>query len=1143
MDKLYRSLYSLVLRENRMLVRILSVIALVLSICSLVSPAAAAEDAGAVSPENLAFYENDVKPILATHCWSCHGAKEEIEGELRLTGRNAILQGGESGPAVSLTRPEKSLLLAAINYQDLEMPPKAKLPKEQIAILTRWVKLGVPAPPGEAAPDAHGPKVSLAEQARSWWAYQPLGRSEVPQVKNRDWVSNPIDAFVLAKLEANNLSPNTPASKAALIRRVTFDLTGLPPTPEEVSRFVSDESPQAYEQLVDRLLESKHYGEHWGRHWLDLVRYAESHGYERDSTKPFAWRYRDYVIRSFNQDKPYSQFIREQLAGDELDTVTAESLTATGYYRLGVWDDEPADREQALYDSFDDIVSTTGQVFLGMTVGCARCHNHKADPIPQADYYRLLAFFRNVSYMNRENTRTFMDDSAQADWAVRQAEKDTHEAKLYHQIFALRQQFKQALAKEHPEAPIRSGDESDLVELQYRFYRDTWEQLPEFDDLRPEASGPLPENFITLEPASRREAIGLVYEGKLHVPADGRYTFSIESTDGFRLRIANKVVAERAKRGKHRVSVTTPLKAGLAPLRLDYFHHQGEPNLSLAWSQENQPPRPLSTGAIAGEEQSLAPDSRKAGHVWRYTFTKPADNWATPNFQESDWKEGPGGFGTKGTPGSVVRTNWTTKDIWLRTEFTLADAARALAIDLHHDEDVEIYLNGQPIYEAKKYTVGYHRHPLPDAAKALQTGRNVLAVHCRQTGGGQYIDVGLVATARGPSLNDLLQKHGEELLGAEQFATYQSLQAEFEKSRKVQIKPVDSLSIMAVAEQGRATTHILLRGSAHALGDEVQPGFPRAISADYNFESPAPSPNIPDRKATSGRRRVLADWLVSDENQITPRVMMNRLWQHHFGRGICPTPNDFGRLGEQPTHPELLDYLAVEFRQGAWRLKRMHKLILMSSAYRMSSSDQPEGLAADPANRLFWRFNMRRLTAEEIRDAILSVSGNFNPKMAGPSIYPVIPQEVLAGQSRPGNGWGNSSPEERSRRSVYIFIKRSLVPPELSHFDFPDTDSSCAARFTTTVPTQSLNLLNSQFLHQQAETMAARLRKEAGESLPAQVRRGLSLACSRAPTNKEVAWGVELVEDLKQKENATPEQALKYFCLLALNLNEFMFVD
>ena len=832
----------------------------------------AADDAKPTAKQQAAytFFENEVYPLLNKNCFKCHSAATKIRGKLRLDHRAGVLKGGDTGPAVSLKEPAKSLLLEAINYKSYEMPPTGKLPAKEIAVFTKWVKLGVPWSPKIKAPVAkshekHAPVVNAKN--KQFWSFQPVKRPKPPAVRNRKWVTNDIDRFILARLEKAGLTPASPATKTQLLRRAYYDLTGLPPSPEEVRTFVNDKSPDAFEKVVDRLLKSPHYGEKWGRHWLDLVRYAETNSYERDGAKPHVWRYRDYVIRSFNEDKPYTQFINEQLAGDELDKVTRESIIATGYYRLGIWDDEPADPKLALYDDLDDILLTTSQTFLGLTMNCARCHDHKISPIPQKDYYRFLSFF---SGLNRYG--------------------------------------------------IRGGD------------------------------------------TVRR--------------------FSIRS--------------------------------------------------------------------IATEEQKRNNAKRLAEH----------------QKQLADLE-------------SKIR--------------------KIEAIAAKHFSNVQ------------KEDFRYERN---------RTG--------------------------------ILRKFVPKVISRKQLQTYIDLKKRRRQMRR--FRPSGGDMALCVTEIGPTPRqfHVLIRGNAHVEGAKVQPGFPQILSP--------PQPKIrkpnPGQK-TSNRRRALAEWIASDKNPMTARVMANRIWQYHFGRGIVRSTNNFGFGGEKPTHPALLDWLADEYANpklspltkggpggGAWTMKRMHKLIMLSSAYRMSSQRNAKALAQDPANDLFWRFNMRRLTAEEIRDSILAANGALNrKKMYGPSVYTIIPPAVLAGQSRPGAGWGKSSDEDRNRRSIYIHTKRSLQVPLLYAFDAADPDSPCPVRFSTTQPTQALGMLNSDFIHREATVFANNLKKAAGDSSKKQVETALWRVFQREPTKKEIDRGVNLISSLKTDYKLDDQRALKMFCLVALNLNEFMFLD
>ena len=647
----------------------------------------------ASSPEDLREFEQSVRPILAEHCFRCHGEAGRTRGGLDLTTRAGALKGGDLGPVIDEGFPEASALLEAINYEGLEMPPSGKLDPSDIEILARWVERKAPYGPeaeGAASPEAgsgRDPAV-VTEADRRFWSFRQVERPEVPAIAHESWVNDPIDAFVLRGLEEAGLSPAPPASKVALIRRLSFDLLGLPPSPEQVDAFLADDSPTAYEALVDRLLASPHYGERWGRHWLDLVRFAETNSFERDRAKPFAWRYRDYVIDVLNRDIPYDRFVREQLAGDELDEVTADSIIATGFYRLGSWDDEPTDPLQARFDELDDIVTTTAQAFLGLTINCARCHDHKIDPIPQRDYYRFLALLRNLKPYSYEESHVLTEIAGDAERAAH-----------------------------------------------------------------------------------------------------------------------DRASAERRAR-------EAEIEARLAPLEAALLETVPEP-------------------------------------------------------RRSRLREG---------------------------------------------------------------TFEQRRHVLDGMA--------------------------------------------DRVLSDDQRASYRDLIARWEA-----IPAVPPLPMALSARESRPEapeTFILIRGGAHAPGDKVEPGFPEVLGA--------PEPAIPSRApeaTSSGRRRALADWIASPENPLTSRVIVNRIWHYHFGRGIVRTPSDFGFQGARPTHPDLLDWLASEFVAGGWRLKPLHRRIVTSSTYRMSSRGDAEALAADPENDLLWRFDPRRLEAEELRDAMLTVTGRLNPEMGG----------------------------------------------------------------------------------------------------------------------------------------------------------------
>ncbi len=778
-------------------------------------------------------FNRDVKPILAKKCFACHGPGEQESG-LRLDERESATGESDSGmlAVVPGNVEESELIRRIVSHDEFEkMPPEGEPVKpEEVAILKKWIEEGA--------------------QYQGHWAFEPVSDPEPPATNHKDWVQNPIDQFILARLEENGLEPNAKASKRTLIRRAYYNLTGLPPTKEEIEAFEKDDSPDAWKNLVDKLLASEHYGEKWGRHWLDLVRFAETNSYERDGVKPNAWKYRDYVIRSFNENKPYDQFIIEQLAGDEIENPTPESIIATGYYKLGVWDDEPADPLQHEYDQYDDIISTTSKTFLGVTIGCARCHDHKIDPISQANYYEFLSFFRGMKpYGNR-------------------------------------------------------GD----VSFSQR-----------------EIS---PQEVISAHENHRREREAV--EKRLN-------------------EIVSAAIDQLPREERREVR-----------------------------NQRN-------------------PDRRRE-----------------------------------------------------RMDERIA----------------ELVPN-----EASEYA---------------ELKRQLEAIHDK-----------------------------EKYLPAREFA----------------------LAVNKANKQPPETT-IMMRGNPHVPGDVVEPNFPKFFKV---AKPVVPEPS--EQQETSGRRLVLAKWIASEENLMTARVMVNRLWQFQFGRGLVRSSSNFGQLGTPPTHPLLLDWLTQEFIDSGWDIKHMQRLMMLSSAYQMSSAGAEKGLAEDPANELFWRFNSRRLTAEEVRDSILAVNGRLNDKMYGHGFYPQISAEVMAGQSKPGDGWGNSSYEEQARRAVYIHVKRSLVTPILSSFDFPETDAPCEERFVTTQPAQALGMINGHFANQQASELAKRVRETGATSQEDKIREAIQFAMAREANDQDVKIGISLMSDLQKDHGLDDQRAFDLYCLMLINLNEFFFLD
>ncbi len=843
---------------------------------------------------------------------------------------------------------------------------------------------------------------------KAFWSYKPLRRPEVPKVDNSSWSTSPIDAFIYKQLQANGLKPNDPASRRELIRRASFDVTGLPPTLEEVKAFENDKSPDAWEKVIDRLLASPHYGEKWARHWLDIVRYAESNGFERDSDKPHIWRYRDYVIDALNMDLPYDQFLLQQLAGDEIEKPTSQSMIATGYHRLMQWDDEPADRLLHLFDNLDDDLRITTEGMLGMTVGCARCHDHKGDPISQEDYYSMMAFFRGMKQPGKGGANIEKVGGGEGD--------------------------------EGYQAALRKHDQ-----------------------------------------------------------------------DGERFKVELK--GAEAEIGQQLVKAFPSLKGRLSS-------SDGEFLVLLGDGRESSPSQ------------------------WFYTTSKPGDNWSAVNFRAENekWKKGIAGFGKEGTPGIKLNTKWETKELWAQGTFLLESIPKKLRLSLIHDEDVDLYLNGQLVLKRTGVLPAYRDF---DADKkflsALQTGRNVVTVHVRQTKGGQSFDFGIKAH-QGDKFTMDVALAMSKAKGVDKALLDKRKKLKEQIARHAQQRPKPtSVDAQVVQEHSKTppALHVHQRGNPHVKGDKV---MITRIPSIFGGEELNGTPPAHGRN-TSGRRLALAQWIIKPDNPRTSRVIMNRLWQHHFGRGICATPNDFGYLGERPSHPVLLDWLATELVTRKWSLKEMHKVIMLSQAYQMSSRGQTAGLAKDPDNKWFWRFNMRRLTAEELRDSVLVTTGRLNRKMGGPSVYIKLPEEYLATSSTKGGKWGRSSEEDQVRRSVYTKVKRSLVPPILQDFDLADTDGTCPVRFRSILPTQALAMMNSEFINEEAVSFAKRLRAEAPDDPRRQVGLALEIALARPATAGELDYGMELVEVMMREHKLSTEDAFNRFALLVLNLNEFFFVD
>ncbi len=794
------------------------------------------------TPEQVKFFEERVRPILAANCYKCHGSEQQ-KGKLRLDLREMALSGGESGAVIVPGHPDKSLLVEAVKWESLEMPPSGKLSEQNIATLAEWIKLGAPMPKdhGAAGIELRTARGVITDEDRQWWAFQPIRRATPPITGDSDTANKgsrgPIDAFLRAPLAAEGLTPAPEADRRTLIRRLSWDLIGLPPAAEDVEAFVADPRPDAYERLADRLLASPQHGERWARHWLDLVRYAESDGYKQDAYRPEAWRYRDYVIRSLNADKPYSQFVLEQLAGDEIAPHEPDALIATGYLRLGIYEYNQRDVRTHWANILNDLTDVTADVFLGMGLSCARCHDHKFDPILQKDYYRLQAFFapiqwrENVPAATAEEIATYQRDLAA--WEEKTAEIRRKIAEI--------------------EEPIKRNA-----------MRTTLVKFP--DDL---------QELLAKSPAERTP-----YEAQL------AYLCIFQATDG-----------------------------------------EGKADIAAK---------------LKGEK----------------------------------------------------------KEQWENLKKQLAEN------DAHR--------------------------PRPIALIPAVT------------------DVGPVA-------------------------------------------PVVSIP-------GRKSA------------EPIEPG-PLSVLDPEPLTIPAPRSSL-----TTGRRAALAQWIASPDNPLPSRVLANRLWQYHFGRGLAESPSDFGRLGQAPSHPELLDYLAADLIDRGWSLKRLHRQMVTSAAYRQASHGREVAASAakDPLNRYVSRMTVRRLSAEQIRDAAIAASGELDPRMSGEG--------------------GDSG--KTSRRAIYLKFFRNKQDPTLDVFDVPDGQFSSPVRNVTTTPTQSLFMINGPWMLLRAKALARRI-DDSSATLDERVTAAYRDVFGRDPAADEL----QAAREFLQSSDATGSEALVDLCHVLLNANEFLYVD
>jgi hypothetical protein len=886
----------------------------------------ARSQAPAFTPEAIEYFEKRIRPVLVDKCYRCHSAKsEKVKAGLLLDTREGLLKGGESGPAVIPGDVEKSLLIHAIRYSDddLDMPPNKvdQLSLAQVHDFEQWVRMGAP-DPRISNVASKGPEKTPIDfvKGRAFWSFQPVSDPPPPRVREQKWPLGDVDRFVLAKLEEKGLLPVGEADPRTLLRRVTYDLTGLPPTPEEIEEFLGDPSPEAYARRVDRLLAQPQYGERWGRHWLDLVRYADTAGCNSDYPIPQMYRYRNWVIQAFNQDKPYDTFIREQIAGDllpyESPTDRHEKIIATGYVASTRRFASSEAGTQHLI--IDDTLDNLGRTFLGLTINCARCHDHKFDPISNDDYYALYGIFSSTRY------------------------------------------------------PFPG------IEL-----------------------NKVPRDLVPLVSPEQVDAVLGPYRAEL-----GRLEADVKRQESERS-LALKMIAEADEAQKAAQAREAELAKGAAP----------------------------SAGSPASSPQALPPELEQ-------------DPDARKKFEE-------------------------------------------LLIAQAQARKTRAYLDGE-------------------IERLEKEKRAVLAAVAQREREKKVSEARRKIEELKTTLRDAQKKRDDY-------------------AKKIPV--IDSAyAVWEAKEIGNAK--VLLRGDPKAPGPEVPRRFLEVFGAEP----------LPSSEKGSGRRE-LAQWIASPANPLTARVMVNRIWQYHFGKGLVQTPSDWGVRGLRPTHPELLDFLAMRFVQSGWSVKAIHRLIVLSRAYRLASHGRPENVRVDPNNDWLWKYSRRRLEAEAIRDAMLAVSGALDSSMGGPHPFP------------PQSTWNYTQHRqfmeiyETNRRSVYLMTQRIRKHPFFAIFDGPDTNQSTAVRPSSTTPIQALYMMNDPFVHAQAKNLAARLLKARADDA-SRIELGYLLAFGRPPSSPEREAGLAYLAAVGRQGEAaaaSPQAALQAawesYARVLFRTNEFIYVD
>jgi cytochrome c553 len=1095
------------------------------------------------SAEDIEFFEKEVRPILVQSCQKCHGDRKQ-EGGLRLDSAAAILKGGDSGAVIAAGKPDESLLVEAIEYSgDIKMPPKAKLPNEQIAALTAWVKRGAPWPAEKTGGSKPG-EFDLAARKAKQWVFQPVKDVPLPAVKNGGWPRSTIDRFILSRLEGLGLAPAAPADKRTLLRRVTFDLVGLPPTAAEINAFLADDSPQAFERVVDRLLDSPHYGERWARHWLDLVRYAETCGHEFDFEIPYAFEYRDYVIRALNADVPYDQFVMEHIAGDLLPEPRLnpterfnESIIGTGFWFLGESTHSPVDVRADEATRIDNQIDVFSKTFLGQTLACARCHDHKFDAISTKDYYAISGYVQSSRF------------------TVTCADAPQERLAIVKQIEDLSREEGKLLGSVAPDAGRESGKRLAAI------------LVASLAALRPDTSVALEtlESRIAaaakkhnLEPAELAKWITYLQDAALKNAVDPLHLWALlvaqpvnltpENISAFiREQIAvEKAAADRSIAEAAQFQVFEDFSSG------DFagWFVQGEAFGSRPVQLPNGLPGGAFFSGLQGSVTGRAAHSgllsgRLEGALRSRTFTidknhilyHVAGKGAKLNLIVDSLRliQNPIYGGLTISLDSPDTLKWHVQDVskWIghNAYIELIDPGEGfIAVDQI------LFSNGGPPCEGanpvSRILLEDREIDSPEKIARAYERLFAQAIESKESAKPQA-SAARELVARSAVLNFLATSNVASSLRNTLEISRTSIQKQLVDIAQAKQRLDGAIHynrrIMAMTDGTPEDDRVHVRGSPHKFGDVVPRRLLEALAG----------PVQPAASRGSGRLE-LARHMVDPGNPVLVRVLVNRIWKHHFGNGLVQTPDDFGNMGQPPTHPELLDYLSREFVKQGWSIKKLHRLLLLSSTYQMSSQalDQ-HAEEIDPQNVSWHRMPLRRLEAETIRDAVLAVSGRLDRTLLGRPV-PAYLTAFMIGRGRPA---ASGALDGDGRRTIYLSVRRNFLSPMLLAFDYPIPFSTNGRRSVSNVPAQALSLMNNPFVLEQANVWASRV--VAQYSDPQDRIRSMSIsAFGRPPTDAELQ-DAQIFLDEQTKQYAANEQVRAWadFAHVLFNVKEFIFVE